>query len=639
MQPTLTVYFSDGANPSSVKSVIRFVAAGPGTPLAADALQNLLDAVLETPSIFALPAPSWLAGLAKGAPVDGLAAIAAVTVLMQRQIGYDVVHYHQSDGQGLKGHWWFECIEQGIGMTALRLARELVGMMSAPPEKAALQDAVAAKLDALFDKVDLYSWFMWRAAQQQGIPCRYLLSNCLVYEFGLGARTHRAAKGMFDPEGWISHTLGKNKNWTSQLLHDAGIRVPQQRGVRSYDEARKAAAALGYPVVVKPVGGGGQRGVNLNVRAEAELRDACLRASQRDRNLLIENFVPGRNYRLTAVNGRLMNAYELMQPCVTGNGRDSIRALVAEENRSPLRGEGKRFAFKPIDLQDIESKGKTPYGDEGLTADSVPEEGQLVMLSYFGGGAHGGLTAEVTDKVHPDYENILQRVYATIPIPVCGFDLICPDISAPPQEVGYAINEINSFPALTTYRLDGPESQSAVNLLNAITGGPEALRVPVVVIVTQRKVPSLAAAVAAALGGGGRRVAAASRDGYAVGGDSWGDASHANLAGMHRAMSDRQAEAIVVERLAGELEQAGLGLAEVDLVIFAPDPGGDVARFLERTAFLQGVSRRGNIFVDVPPEQVPAAARGGVPNVAVSGADRAELSAAVKDQIGAKNGG
>ncbi len=633
MQPTLTAYYVDGANPSSVKSIIRFVASEAGPPIASDDLERLLREIQEAPCIFAYPAPQWLDGLAKGTQVDGLGAIAAVAVMLQRQIGYDVARCDQAGGQGSREHWWFECIERGIGTTALRLARQLVGMMDAQPGKAELQAAVAAKLDALFDRIDLYSWFMWRAAQRQRIPCRYLLSGSMIYELGLGARTHRAAKGMFDPESHISHMLGSNKNWTSKLLYDAGIKVPVQRGVSSFEEARKAAARLGYPVVVKPVTGGGQRGVNLNVRSEAELKDACVRAAERSRDLLVENFVPGRSYRLMTVNGRLVNAYELEPAFVTGNGRDSIRELVAEENRSPMRGKGKRFAYQPIDLEVIESKGKTPYGDLGLTADSVPQEGQRIQLSYFGGGAHGGKTIEVTDDVHPDYERILRRVYATIPIPVCGFDLICPDVSAPPEEIGYAINEINSFPALTTYRLDGTESRSAENLLNAITGGPEALRVPVVVIVTEGEVPSLTAAVVAALENDGRGVAAATREGYFVGADRWSKTSHASLEGMHRAMSDRQAEAIVVERLAGELELAGLGLAEVDLVVFAPDPGGDVARFLERTAYLQGISLRGNIFVGVPPGQVPAAARGGVPNTTVSGADKVELSAAVRERL------
>ncbi|WP_193371149.1 ATP-grasp domain-containing protein [Pelagibius marinus] len=635
MQPTLTAYFVDGANASSVKSIIRFVAAGPGTAVDADDLQRLLSAILETPCIFAHPAPSWLADLAKGAPVDGLRAIAAVAVLLQRQIGYDVTHYGQSDGQGLKGHWWFECVERSIALTALRLARQLVGLAPARPDRAELLATVAGRLDDLFDRIDLYSWFVWRAAQRQDIPCRYLLSGALIYELGLGARTHRATKGMFDPESWISYTLGSNKNWTSKLLHDAGIRVPRQRRARSFEGARKAAADLGYPVVVKPATGGGQRGVSLNVRSEAELKDACARAAPRSRDLLVETYVPGRSYRLTAVNGRLVNAFELEPPHITGNGRDSIGDLVAEENRSPLRGKGKRFAYPPIDLAAIESKGKTPYGDLGLTADSVPEEGQRLDLCYFGGGAHGGMTIEVTDKVHPDYERILRRVHATIPIPVCGFDLICPDVSAPPLEIGYAINEINSFPALTTCRLEGPESHSAVNLVNAITGGPEALRVPVVVIVTEQKATSLTATVAAALGSGGRSVAAASREGYFVDAVSWSDAFHANLEGMRRAMSDRQAEAIVVERFVAELGEAGLGLAAVDLVIFAPDTDGDVARFLERTAYLQGVSRRGNVFVDVPPGQLPA----GRQNVSVSSSDAAALSAAVQQRLVAKAGG
>lgn len=632
MQAKLTAQIVEGANPSSSNSVIRFSATGPDTSIASDDLRWLLHEIQQTPCIFALPPPQRLPSLARGVPVDGLGATAAVAIMLQRQISYDVAHYQKRNGRGVKEHWWFECIEKDIGLAALRLARDLVGMISAKLDREPVKAAIAEKIDELLEPIDLSTWLMWRAAQRLRIPCRYMLSGVLYYELGLGARSRRVHKGMFEPETHISFRLGANKSWTAKLMHDAGLKVPLQRLVSSYEKAKETAAAIGYPVVVKPTSRGGQKGVILNIRSEAELQDVCS-GIPAGVSYLVEKHMPGKSYRLLTVNGRLLNAYEYERPFVRGNGHDSIKALIAEENRSPLRGKGKRFANAPIDLETIEITRKTPFGDLGLTVDSVPEAGQRVDLSYFGTWYHAGTVREVTDQVHPDYERILQRAHATIPIPVCGYDFLCEDISAPPMEKGYAVNEINSFPALRNFRLEGAKAKSPLKLLHAITGGRDALRVPVVVVVTEQNVPSLTAAIAAAFGNDGRTVAIASRAGYFVGADRWGDSSHANLGGMHRAMSDQQAEAIVVERYAADLARSGLGLSDVDLVVFAPDLGRDVPRFLEWAAFMQGSSLKGNIFVNVPPMKVPASTLANVPNVVVWSFKLPEMSPTVDEVV------
>ena len=116
MQPKLTAHFVEGANPSSTHSVIRVVASDPGQGVDRDRLETLLRGILETPCIFALPAPEGLSDLASHAAVDNLGAVAATAVMLQRQIGYDVSRCERRTGSGFREHWWFECIDRDSGL-------------------------------------------------------------------------------------------------------------------------------------------------------------------------------------------------------------------------------------------------------------------------------------------------------------------------------------------------------------------------------------------------------------------------------------------------------------------------------------------------------------------------------------------
>ncbi|NIS37150.1 MAG: hypothetical protein GWN73_41995, partial [Actinobacteria bacterium] len=63
------------------------------------------------------------------------------------------------------------------------------------------------------------------------------------------------------------------KDWTKQVLGDAGIPVPWGRICYSWEDAVAAAEAIGYPVVTKPLVGNHGRGVTTNITNEAELRE------------------------------------------------------------------------------------------------------------------------------------------------------------------------------------------------------------------------------------------------------------------------------------------------------------------------------------------------------------------------------
>jgi D-alanine-D-alanine ligase len=94
------------------------------------------------------------------------------------------------------------------------------------------------------------------------------------------------------------------------LMRDAGIptpdfRVLREESVKDLGAGAAVAAierALGYPVVVKPAGGGSALGVKF-AHSASELPAAMVGAFSYDRKILIERFVKGRDLAVSVLDG------------------------------------------------------------------------------------------------------------------------------------------------------------------------------------------------------------------------------------------------------------------------------------------------------------------------------------------------
>lgn len=90
-----------------------------------------------------------------------------------------------------------------------------------------------------------------------------------------------------------------------ELMRDAGLSViPGTKAISSVDEAKRAAAKIGYPVMLKACAGGGGRGIRL-IQKEEELQEAYSQAASEaissfgDGSLYLEKYVfPARHVEL-----------------------------------------------------------------------------------------------------------------------------------------------------------------------------------------------------------------------------------------------------------------------------------------------------------------------------------------------------
>ncbi|HET6681152.1 MAG TPA: acetate--CoA ligase family protein, partial [Gemmatimonadaceae bacterium] len=89
------------------------------------------------------------------------------------------------------------------------------------------------------------------AAEERGIPWIRLNQYSLI-QFGFGKHRQRIQATITSKTPHIAVELASDKEETNRILGDLGLPVPQQRMVQSEEGAVRAAASIGFPVVIKP---------------------------------------------------------------------------------------------------------------------------------------------------------------------------------------------------------------------------------------------------------------------------------------------------------------------------------------------------------------------------------------------------
>ncbi len=89
---------------------------------------------------------------------------------------------------------------------------------------------------------------------------------------------------------------------------------------------------------------------------------------------------------------------------------------------------------------------KTIIAAKGYTEDSVPNQGEIVILKDTANLSTGGTAEDVTDIVHPSNVSMAERISKIIDLDICGIDIMTTDISKPLEETGGAVLEVNAGP-------------------------------------------------------------------------------------------------------------------------------------------------------------------------------------------------
>ncbi len=304
-----------------------------------------------------------------------------------------------------------------------------------------------------------------------GIPWFKYSSD--IFQLGYGANSRLLRSSITDRTANISVGIARDKQKTNQLLRSAGLPVPVQAVVASAEAAVKAGKTMGYPVVVKPADRDGGLGVDACLQDDESVRLAFKQASEFSKNIVVEKYIEGNDYRILVVNDQVLGVLERAPGGVTGDGNRTVRELVKSQNQERAQATDDRRFLHPIK---IDHEAKRMLLQAGLAWEDVPSKDRFVRLRAAANVASGGIPREIPiAEIHPDNVMLAQRIARVLRLDVAGIDLLMPDIRKSWLECGAGVCEVNAQPQMFT-TLHAP-------LLRAIM--PEMPgRIPVVVVLT-----------------------------------------------------------------------------------------------------------------------------------------------------------
>ena len=286
---------------------------------------------------------------------------------------------------------------------------------------------------------------LMEAALRKNIPCRRLLNENSLLQLGYGINTRHVQSAVTTYTGLIATDLAQDKDLTKRLLRENFFPVPNGKVVDSEEGLAEAAAVLSPPFVIKPLDGNHGRGVLLNLTAPAELVAAYQSAKKISEKVILEEMCHGKDYRLLAVNGKIVAVAQRLPPSVSGVGKKNLAELIDVVNSDPRRETGHSGLLTKIEVDETVQRTLFKAGITDLNY--IPESNELVVLRENANLSSGGTAIDVTGELHPQIKLLCERAARVMGLDICGIDLIHEDISKPPDHLTRII-EVNAGPGL-----------------------------------------------------------------------------------------------------------------------------------------------------------------------------------------------
>lgn len=231
------------------------------------------------------------------------------------------------------------------------------------------------------------------------------------------------------------------KDKTSQYLRSCGFPAPENALFAADDLADAWAwAKSALPVVVKPRDDTHGRHVYVNITDAANFEFYFNKVANYTDEVLVEHFIPGKEYRMTYVDQEIVAVAKRRPSHVIGDGNQTIAQLIAEKNKERIRRNN------PIHKQmslDVESR--RVLANATFTFDSIPGQGEIVYLRQTSNIATGGDAINVTDDIDKNIKTSVSQAVRSID----GLNIVGVDVIINGQD--FHMLEINAHPMLSMH--------------------------------------------------------------------------------------------------------------------------------------------------------------------------------------------
>ena len=406
---------------------------------------------------------------------------------------------------------------------------------------------------------------IYNAAYAKGIPVERIGSDSMV-RLGTGIKQKFDQATITSQTPYLAVENSCDKQITKTLLSSVGVPVPEGDTACSTEEIFELAERVGFPLVIKPLNGNQGRGVLTNIKNREELFGILHCIDNQATEMIVERYYEGHDYRLLVVDGELIAASMRIAPFVIGNGKDSIRNLIEEENKNPLRGDGHE---KPMTKIPLNATVACHLEKSDLTLDSIPAPGNVICVAGNANLSTGGMAIDVTDEVHPSIREMAALAAKTIGLDVAGVDLICPDITAPLNKSTSAVVEVNAAPGIRMhhYPSKGKARDVGKAIVDYLFKTREEAAIPIIAITGTNGKTTTTRLIKHFLERDGYTVGMTNSDGVYIGNRTIDEGDCSGPISARKILSNPGVDAAVLETARGGILREGLAFRECDVGI------------------------------------------------------------------------
>ncbi|MEX0690150.1 MAG: ATP-grasp domain-containing protein [Candidatus Paceibacterota bacterium] len=228
------------------------------------------------------------------------------------------------------------------------------------------------------------------------------------------------------------------------------INCPDKKIDDAYDHALK----IGFPVIVKQNSGSQGSGVSL-VDNKKEFYQAMKENFEKDRIVLVQELVYGKDYRIVVLDNEVIVVYERKSLNIIGDGKKDISELILRKQQEFVKSK------REVNIKLDNPKFILKLKKQGLNLKSVLSEGERVNLLDNSNLSTGGDSIDVTDKVHSKFKDLAINLSRDMGLRLCGVDIMIDgDISEETED--YWILEVNHSPGFSHYSKVSKDKKQAI---------------------------------------------------------------------------------------------------------------------------------------------------------------------------------
>ncbi|GAB4523529.1 MAG: N-acetylglutaminylglutamine synthetase [Roseibium sp.] len=293
---------------------------------------------------------------------------------------------------------------------------------------------------ALEDKLNPYATIIVNEARRRGIQTEIIDAEGGFFRLSYGGRSVACRESLSEFTSAVAMSICDDKATTRRIVQRAGVAVPEQISGASADEIAAFLEDHGS-VVVKPARGEQGKGIAIGLTTVEEIMAAIEVARTYSNDVLIEECVTGQDLRLVVIDYKVVAAALRRPAQITGNGKATIRDLIAIQSRRRSAATGGESKIV------IDDEVNRCLSAAGYGLDDVLPEGESLAVRRTANLHTGGTIHDVTGETHHALVEAAIKAARAIEIPVTGIDLLVKD----PRQPEYRFIEANERPGLANH--------------------------------------------------------------------------------------------------------------------------------------------------------------------------------------------